>query len=376
MCELQPTARPVQHIRAMRSTGTCTQFRNGVIPENTPVRLLNAQFEELEYGKLVRSVFAQREKISGGTTGVVQGIGTRVFVRVYSSRKLEEAYQYRIDFKWLLKDQQAPDHTTLARFHTGRCNEAEEGLLYQFVRKLEQMGETDHKAVFIDGTKLESRAGWYTFVWRKNVEKQLSRVKDKLKALTGLTTSAAIRSMLEKYRQEIAFICGKGKRKSQAQRDFWEKQSLLERWERYEQSFSTMGEGRNIYSKTHEDATFMLMKDDHMRNGQLKPGYNVQIAVNSEYITGLEAFSDRAAAKTLRPMLDTLSRWHQTRYEEVVADAGYESLENYLYLYENRQMCLIKPTNYDQKRTKKFQKQVGRIENMEYSPDEDSFTCA
>ena len=59
-----------------------------------------------------------------------------------------------------------------------------------------------------------------------------------------------------------------------------------------------------------------------------------------------------------------------------MADAGYESLENYLYLYENRQMCLIKPTNYDQKRTKKFQKQVGRIENMEYSPDEDSFTCA
>ena len=29
------------------------------------------------------------------------------------------------------------------------------------------MGETDHSAVFVDGTKLESRAGRYTFVWRK-----------------------------------------------------------------------------------------------------------------------------------------------------------------------------------------------------------------
>ena len=31
----------------------------------------------------------------------------------------------------------------------------------------------------------------------------------------------------------------------------------------------------------------MHMKDDHMRNGQLKPGYNVQFAVNSGFITGI-----------------------------------------------------------------------------------------
>lgn len=139
---------------------------------------------------------------------------------------------------------------------------------------------------------------------------------------------------------------------------------------------STMGEGRNSCSKTDPDATFMRMKEDHMRNGQLKPGYNVQIAVNSEYITGLEAFPDRTDVRTLRPMLEKLSQRHQARYEEVVADAGYESLENYLYLEQNGQMCFIKPANYDQKRTRKFQKQVGRIENMKYDPEEDSFTCA
>ena len=75
-------------------------------------------------------------------------------------------------------------------------------------------------------------------------------------------------------------------------------------------------------------------------------------------------------------MLEKLSQRHQARYEEVVADAGYESLENYLYLERNGQMCFIKPANYDQKRTRKFQKQVGRIENMKYDPEEDSFTCA
>ena len=111
------------------------------------------------------------------------------------------------------------------------------------------------------------------------------------------------------------FVRGTGKRKSQAQRDWEERQSLLERWERYEAMLSTMGEGRNSYSKTDPDATFMRLKEDHMRNGQLKPGYNVQIAVNSEYITGLEAFSDRTDVRTLRPMLEKLSQRHQARYE-------------------------------------------------------------
>ena len=58
----------------------------------------------------------------------------------------------------------------------------------------------------------------------------------------------------------------------------------------------------------------------------------------SEYITGLEVFSDRSDAKTLLPMLNTLSQWHKARYEEAVADAGYENLENYLYLEQNGQM--------------------------------------
>ena len=71
-----------------------------------------------------------------------------------------------------------------------------------------------------------------------------------------------------------------------------------------------MGDSRNSYSKTDPDATFMRMKEDHMRNGQLKPGYNVQIAVNSEYITGLEVFPDRSDAKTFPPMMRKLAEKH------------------------------------------------------------------
>ena len=374
-------------MRKNQKQDQCTVYeRNGqlvlalnsemMIPENAPVRLLSAQLEELEYGKLYEAYSSKGRKSAAEPRVLFKVLIHGYLCGIYSSRKLEEACQYRIDFRWLLEDRKAPDHSTLARFRTGRCREAVEDLFYQFVRKLEEAGETNHKAVFIDGTKLESRAGRYTFVWRKSVEKQLTKVKERLKLLTRLTTSAAVRSLLEEATKGIEFVSGKGKRKSQAQRDWEEKQSLLERWERYEAMLSTMGEGRGSYSKTDPDATFMRLKEDHMRNGQLKPAYNVQIAVNSEYLTGLEVFSDRTDVKTLRPMLNMLSRRYQARYEEVVADAGYESLENYLYLEQNGQLCFIKPTNYDQKKTKKFRKQVGRIENMKYAPEEDSFTCA
>ena len=113
-----------------------------------------------------------------------------------------------------------------------------------------------------------------------------------------------------------------------------------------------------------------------MHNGQLKPAYNVQIGVNSEYITGIELFSDRTDVRTLQPFLKKLEQFHHARYEEVVADAGYESLENYLYLDSTGQTCFIKPTNYEQGRSKKYKKQIGRVENMKYDTDDDYFTCA
>ncbi len=347
-----------------------------MIPENAPVRLTSAVLEELNYEKLYRAYSLKGRKSAADPQVLFEVLVYGYLCGIYSSRKLEEACRYRIDFMWLLGDGRAPDHTTLARFRTGRCREALEDLFYQLTKKLEGMGETDHKAVFVDGTKLESRAGRYTFVWRKSVEKHLAKVKEQVRKETGITSLAALQAHLKAMAEGVCFVHGSGRRKSEEQRRWEALSRLLERWESYEEQLSMMGEGRNSYSKTDPDATFMQMKEDHMRNGQLKPGYNVQIAVNSEYITGLEVFSDRSDVKTLKPFMRGLERFHQVRYEEVVADAGYESLENYLYLESNDQLCFIKPTNYDQKRTGKFKKQIGRIENMRYDPEEDCFTCA
>lgn len=347
-----------------------------MIPENAPVRLLSDQLEELDYTELYDAYSPMGRKSAVEPRVLFKVLVYGYQCGIYSSRKLEEACRYRIDFMWLLDGYQIPDHSTLARFRTKRCMAAVGGLFYQFVRKLEQMEETDHKAVFIDGTKIESFAGRYTFVWRKSVEKQLPKVKEKLETLIGEASLSGAETWLREREPGIAFVHGRGKRKSEEQRQWETVFDLVNRWKKYVHALEIMGEGRNSYSKTDESATFMRLKEDHMRNGQLKPAYNVQIAVNSEYITGIDAFSDRNDVKTLSPFLHTLEQNHQARYEEVTADAGYESLENYLYLDSTGQTCFIKPTNYEQQKKRKFKKQIGRIENMKYDRSEDCFFCA
>ena len=77
----------------------------------------------------------------------------------------------------------------------------------------------------------------------------------------------------------------------------------------------------------------MHMKDDHMRNAQLKPGYNIQFAVEGEYITGVDVSSERTDQLTLIPLLNKMAT-NGVVYEDVTCDAGYESEENYTF-FEN-----------------------------------------
>ena len=347
-----------------------------IIPKNAPVRLASAQLEELEYRKLYEAYSPRGRKSAADPRVMFKVMAYGYECGIYSSRKLEEACRYRIDFMWLLEDERVPDHTTFARFRTGRCAEPVEDLFYQYVRLLEKQGETDHKAVFIDGTKVESRAGKYTFCWRKSVEKQLEKIKAEVYRLTGLKKLGGLQRRVKRQAKEITFVYGTGKRKSDAQREWEILDGLRQRWEQYEKSLAIMGSGRNSYSKTDHDATFMRMKEDHMRNGQLKPAYNVQIGVNSEYITGIDVFSNRTDYGTLPPFLKTMQRMQHKKYEKIVADAGYESMENYLYLEKHGLESYIKPQNHDSKKTAKFKRQIGRAENMAYNADGDYYVCA
>jgi len=119
----------------------------------------------------------------------------------------------------------------------------------------------------------------------------------------------------------------------------------------------------------------MHMKDDHMRNAQLKPAYNVQIGVESEYVTGVGIFQDRNDLATLIPFLKDMEKSTGRRYKNIVADSGYESEENYLYLEGNQQTYYIKPQTYEQWKKKSFKKDISKRENMLYDAEKDEYIC-
>ena len=132
------------------------------------------------------------------------------------------------------------------------------------------------------------------------------------------------------------FVYGKGKRKSKLQKYYESIQEFIEKQIKYD-NYNSIFDGRNSFSKTDKDATFMHMKDDHMQNGQLKPGYNIQIGVEGEYIVGIDISSERSDQLTFIPFLDKLEKDLPKKFENVIADAGYESEENYMYLSKHNQ---------------------------------------
>lgn len=261
-----------------------------------------------------------------------------------------------------------------------------ENLFYQLVLKLSELGEAEFKNVFADGTKIEANANRYTFVWANAVQKNMNRLYDRIDrelpgiALKyGLSESAELEEVigyLENFARMygIEFVRGSGKKKTELQRDCERLTDHLERIEIYREALGICGR-RKSYSKTDTDATFMRMKEDHMRNGQLKPGYNVQIAVESEYIVGVGLFPNPTDTLTLIPFLERIQQGNKRKYENIIADSGYASEENYTYLEQQGQKAYIKPADHEVRKKKKFKNDRYRIENMHYDEEKDCYIC-
>jgi transposase len=312
---------------------------------------------------------------------------------IYSSRKIETACRRDINFMWLLEGGKVPDHSTIARFRKIYLKDSVEDLFFQMVEYLHKINEVAFEHLFVDGTKIEANANRYTFVWRKvvnkNEAKMFLKIQDCLEVInlaylkdfkvtkeTLLDDLKRVLTYLKEKRQQdqVEFVYGIGKRKSKLQKFTETIQEFYTRQENYNKH-NQFFEGRNSYSKTDPDATFMHMKDDHMRNAQLKPAYNVQIGVESEYITGVGVFQDRNDIATLIPFVKNIESRLKTRYKNVIADSGYESEENYLYLEGKNQTYYIKPQTYEQWKKKSFKKNISKRENMAYNEEMDEYTC-
>ncbi len=311
--------------------------------------------------------------------------------KIYSTRGIEGACRENVKFMYLLEGQAAPDHNTIGRFRKHRLREAMEGLFRQLVELLVKAGEIDLSTVFLDGTKIEAQANRYTFVWKKSVEKQQAKLKEKmgsewpkLRERNGLHETRPdeiqtrhVKKLLKQLKtlakaQGLVFVYGKGKRKQPLQRDIEMVSEWLRRMKEYQNSLHICGE-RGSYSKTDRDATNMHVKEDHMKNGQLKPCYNVNVATASEYVIGSYLSADCTDTNTLIPFTKQLP---MDRIRRMILDAGYESEENYTY-FEGLEHtdAYIKPANHEQKKRKKYRTDPGRQENMAYDVEKDEYTC-
>lgn len=362
------------------------------IPSDDPVRLLSAFVEGMElldlyntYGKIKKDQVSPRQLLK-----IVIYAGMN---RIYSSRDIEKSCRRDINFMYLLEGKPSPDHATIARFISLHLSQCSSNILAEVSNILYELGEISGKHIFIDGTKIESAANRYTFVWKKAVTKNQTKLFAKITELIAeceemyglklvyqdsisLHSLKRIRKKLYAIKESegITFVHGIGRRKSAIQKSIESLEMYIGKLKEYIHKLYACGE-RNSYSKTDPDATFMRMKEDHMLNGQLKPAYNLQHGVDSEYITWLTINPNPTDTKTLIPFLKDMEQNLGFKYTEIVADAGYESEENYLFIEANGQTAFIKPNNYEISKKRRFKTDIGKMENMDYDKENDFYIC-
>lgn len=286
---------------------------------------------------------------------------------------------------WLLGGAKAPDHNTINRFRSERLAETLEDLFYQLIKALGQLGEIEYKNLFVDGTKIEANANKYSFVWKKATVKFENLLREKVREFFEEINKKYEVSYLwkkdadnldelnnilvflqeQKEAQGLEFVSGKGKHKKPLQLQIEKTREYIEKQNKYS-NYNGIFDGRNSFSKTDHDAIFMHMKKDHMRNSQLKPGYNIQIGVEGGYIVGMDIFSERSDQMTFIPFSDKLAEKLPQRHE---------SEENYIYLDSNHQKPYIKPHTYEITKSKNFKKKIEKRENMGYDEVLDGFLC-
>ncbi|MED0895335.1 transposase, partial [Aneurinibacillus migulanus] len=250
---------------------------------------------------------------------------------------------------------------------------------------------------FLDGTKIEANANKYTFVWRKSTEKYDQKLDEKFQQIvTSIEevtredeqaeketdfqgkweetpiTSEKIEETIKKVEKRLEQH-PKNRTLKKAKRQL--EKDLLPRKQKYEEQKATFGE-RNSFSKTDPDATFMRMKDDPMKNGQLKPGYNVQMGTEGQFITGFSLHQRAGDPGCLIPHFEVLEQYNRPKPKALIGDSGYGSEENYVYCEKKEIEAYVKYSTFDKEQTKTWKNQVGRLENMTYDEEQDKWMCA
>jgi len=362
-----------------------------LIPANHVVRVVRQIIEQIDLDPLLK-------KYKGGGTSSFHPkmmLGLLIYgylSNIYSSRKLEQAVQSNIYFMWLC-GMQCPDHNTINRFRSDKLKGVLKEIFGQVVLLMADAGLVNIKQVYVDGTKLEANANKYTFVWGKSIANYKARIKEQLEELWAYTESVAKEELLDndpttfeqldaqKVNQTIdqinAALKDKPVDKKVKQKLRYAKKNWPKSLDKYQEQERILGD-RNSYSKTDPDATFMRMKDDHMRNGQLKAGYNWQISTSDQFIVNYGIYQNPTDFYTLPKHLDDYQALYGHAPEVVVADSGYGSEENYEYLEAQQIESFVKYPGFhkEQKSKKKIKpKEAFKPAHLYYNEDQDYFIC-
>jgi len=362
-----------------------------LIPDNHPVRVVSLVIDEIDLDSMVKKYKG------GGCSSYHPRMLLKVLIygylnNIYSSRKMEMAVRENIHFMWLT-GMARPEHNTINRFRSERLKGEIKEIFKQVVLFMFQKGYVDLRLAYTDGTIMEANANRYTFVWGKNVSRYRENIVKQLEELWNYTQKVADQELQnttptsfehissEEVRQLVDTIDkalkdkpkdAKTKKKLSSAKRHWP--DRLAGYEKQEQLLS----GRKSYSKTDTDATFMRMKEDHLKNSQLKAAYNVQISTNNQIITNYTVHQTPGDTTTLKPHLKQFEQHYGFLPSVLVADAGYGSEENYEYLFDDNQIEAYVKYNWFDKENKqsgKDKKGEFHVDNLFYNPQHDCYYC-
>lgn len=356
---------------------------DSLIPEDSPVRLVNHIVDELDLSQIN---FGYK---GGGTSSYHPRMLLKVLFygylnNIYSCRKIESQLEQNIHYIWLSGNQH-PNFRTINNFRSLRLKTSVHKLFVQLVYMLVDMGYITLKEVYVDGTKIESKANRYSFVWRKSVEKNKAKLESKIRAILSQIDEGIAQDNepdnepptpidSKELRERIASINRENRTKEEQKQIKQLEEKHLPKLEEYEDHLQTLAE-RNSYSKTDEDATFMRMKEDHMQNGQLKPAYNVQIGTENQFITNYGFFYNPTDTRTLKPFLVNWQSNYGKTPDKITADAGYGSEENYDFLQDNQIQAFVKYNYFHKEQTSSFKNDLSKAENLYYNEEQGYFVC-
>ena len=410
------------------------------VPDDDPVYTLKKVMEDLDFSGLL-ACYSDKGR-TGYNPIMMYAVVTYANMRgVRAVDRIVELCERDLAFIWLTKGQKPRRDAFYDLKGKKLTGEVLDELNYQFLRRLKKEGLITLKELFIDGTKIEANANRYTFVWRGTLNYHLAGLLDTIDSLYGkynaflrehgygpkydlgdahmfvIEGMEKVRRVIEENRKRkltkhkklpnntileidncspleilklqrnltriaqgegIRFVQGKGKHKPEIQKLYEELEECGKRLMGYKDCFEIMGKDRNSYSKTDLEATFMRMKEDHMLNGQLKPAYNVQIAVENYFIIHGYVSHDRTDYNTLIPVLEKHRKaFGEDSLKEVTADSGYCSEKNLLYLKGKGITSYIKLQDHEKRKSRAYQEDIGKYYNMKYEvfEDEHYYVC-